>query len=66
MLVLRADNGMVSSTPLKVIVITAFYGLARGWRLPTKSPVRFANLQQADAALCADALRCWLNGLSNR
>jgi Cu(I)/Ag(I) efflux system membrane protein CusA/SilA len=30
-------GGMVSSTLLPLVVIPAIYGLAKGWRLPTKS-----------------------------
>jgi Cu(I)/Ag(I) efflux system membrane protein CusA/SilA len=33
-------GGMVSSTLLTLIVIPAIYGLAKGWRLPSKAQLR--------------------------
>jgi len=41
-------GGMVSSTLLTLIVIPAIYGLVKGWKLPSKPPVRSRQLATAE------------------
>jgi Cu(I)/Ag(I) efflux system membrane protein CusA/SilA len=41
-------GGMVSSTLLTLVVIPAIYALIKGWRLPSKPPVRLRQLVTAE------------------
>ncbi|MDK4724964.1 efflux RND transporter permease subunit [Rhizobium phaseoli] len=44
-------GGMISSTILTLVVIPAIYGLVKGWRLPTRSDVRSADIRPEQAAV---------------